>query len=68
MNFNHPLKKIITDKKSIELLANKIGISSRMLYYYINLEKYPSRKTAKKISTVTGIPVTDLLYPENDDA
>ncbi len=64
--FNHPLNKFLANN-SIKILAQKINKSERMVYYYLNYKKYPSRSTAQKISELTGIPVIKLLFPEDDD-
>ncbi|MCL4497330.1 MAG: helix-turn-helix transcriptional regulator [Deltaproteobacteria bacterium] len=65
---NHPLKNYLIGKNSIKELAKKINKSERIIYYYLNFEKFPSRSTAKKISELTGIPVIKLLYLEDGDA
>ncbi len=61
--FNHPLNSFLINN-SIKELAQNINKSERIIYYYLNYEKYPSRNTAQKISKLTGIPAIDLLYPE----
>ena len=64
--FNHPLNKFLANN-SIKILARNINKSERIIYYYLNYEKYPSRSTAQKISELTGIPIIDLLYPEEEN-
>ena len=44
--------------------AGKIGVSPAAIHYIINLKIFPSLKTAKKITDITGIPILELLYPE----
>jgi transcriptional regulator with XRE-family HTH domain len=61
----HPLNTYKKENKlTIAQLAFKLNLSPRTLDYYLAFKKYPSRNTAQKISKLTGIPVIDLLYPE----
>ena len=65
----HPLKWYILKNqiKQVEF-AKKIGVTPSFLSHLLKYKYFPSRKTAKKISELTGIPVIKLLYPEDDDA
>ena len=64
----HPLKNYLK-KNNIKVhdFAEKINRTPRMVFAYINENQIPSPETAKKISELTGISVTKLLYPEDDD-
>jgi len=55
-------------KKSNKLTFKKIAsiwnITPVYADYLVNQKRTPSPKLAKRISETTGIPVIDLLYPE----
>lgn len=47
-------------------LARKLGITDAHLSMIISGKRTPSRKLAQRISTLTGIPVLNLLYPQRN--
>ena len=47
-------------------LARKLGITDAHLSMIIRGRRVPSRKLAQRISSLTGIPVLNLLYPQGD--
>ncbi len=47
-------------------LAQALGTSEIYVSLLLNGRRIPSRKLAQKISTLTGIPVLNLLYPQGD--
>jgi transcriptional regulator with XRE-family HTH domain len=49
-------------------VADELQISPSMLTEYLSRVRTPSRTTAKRIADLTGIPVTNLLYPSGDAA
>ena len=61
----HPLK-IYLFKNQIKQIdfAEKISLSPAYFSKILKYKNFPSRKTALKISNITGIPVIELLYPE----
>jgi transcriptional regulator with XRE-family HTH domain len=62
----HPIK-IYCFKNNItqKEVAKKIGITDIYLVRLLSFKQTPSPKLAKKISELTGIPILDLLYPED---
>ena len=63
----HPLKIYLKQNKiKKKHFAKLINISDRMLYYYLNFKKFPSRKTAIKIIELTNKEITmnDLYCPD----
>lgn len=65
---NHPLKDYLTNKKiTITSFSKRLNINRSYLYLILKKKNIPSPALAKKISELTGISVTKLLYPEDDD-
>ena len=70
MNINneHPLKNYLKNNKiSVTKFAEEIKRNRTYLYKIFNKENRPSPMLAKKISNITGIPIIDLLYPEEEN-
>jgi transcriptional regulator with XRE-family HTH domain len=62
----HPIKIYCLENRiSQKALAKKIGISEDWIHLIATNQKEPSTKLAKKISQLTGIPILQLLYPED---
>lgn len=62
---SHPLKDYLKNNKiSITKFAEEIKKNRTYLYKIFNKKNIPSTTLAKKISELTGIPVIELLYPE----
>jgi transcriptional regulator with XRE-family HTH domain len=65
----HPLKfYCIENKINQKELSKLTAVSAITIHRIVNYKTRPHSTTAKKISAATGIPVTALLYPEDDDA
>ena len=47
-------------------LAQALGTSEIYVSLLLNGRRIPSRKLAQRISSLTGIPVLNLLYPQGD--
>ncbi len=47
-------------------LAKTLGTSEIYVSLLLNGRRIPSRKLAQRISSMTGIPVLNLLYPQGD--
>ena len=61
----HILKKYLKENGiKVTYFAKLIKITQPMLYNYFTYKCIPKLETAQKISELTGIPVIDLLYPE----
>ena len=63
----HPIK-IYCFKNNITQreIAKKIGITDIYLVRLLSFKQTPSPKLAKRISDLTGIPILDLLYPNEN--
>lgn len=62
----HPLKLYCIENKINQKKLSKLtSVSAITIHRIINYKTQPHSTTAKKISELTGIPVMDLLYPEN---
>ena len=62
----HPLKiYCLKNKISQKRLSKKLNRSENWISFIVSYKKTPSPKLAKKISELTGIPILDLLYPED---
>ena len=62
----HPLKiYCLKNKISQKNLAKELNKSENWISFIISCKKKPSPKLAKKISQLTGIPILQLLYPED---
>ena len=46
-------------------LAKALGTSEIYVSLLLNGKRNPSRKLAQRISALTGIPVLNLLYPQD---
>ena len=65
----HPLWNYLKNNKiPVSKFAKTINKNRSYLYLIFHKKNTPSTKLAKKISELTGIPITQLLYPEDDDA
>ncbi len=63
----HPLKiYCLKNKISQKYLASKLNRSENWISFIVSYKKTPSPKLAKKISELTGIPILDLLYPNEN--
>lgn len=65
-------KRSLSEFKKVKRLSNQamaklLGVSSAHLSMILSGQRTPSRKLAQRISERTGIPVLNLLYP-NDEA
>ena len=49
---------------TIKQLAESLGISTVYVSFLLSGKRMPSRRLAARISSVTGIPVLNLLYPK----
>lgn len=47
-------------------LAKHLGMSEAYLSQVLSGQRTPSKKLAQRISSMTGIPVLNLLYPQGD--
>jgi transcriptional regulator with XRE-family HTH domain len=47
-------------------LARMLGVSDAHLSMILSGQRSPSRKLAQRISEKTGIPVLNLLYPQEE--
>jgi len=56
------------DKKGLSGrdLARELGISEAYLSQVLSGQRSLSKKLARRISALTGIPVLNLLYPQGD--
>jgi len=52
--------------KTLKELAKEAGISVSYLSGILNKKRSPHPKIAPKISAVTGIPILNLLYPQDE--
>jgi transcriptional regulator with XRE-family HTH domain len=65
-NHVHPIKAYcFTNNITQKEIANKLGITDIYLGKILKYKSYPSRTLSKKISQLTGIPILQLLYPED---
>jgi ribosome-binding protein aMBF1 (putative translation factor) len=63
----HPLKiYCLKNKISQKCLSKKLNRSENWISFIVSYKKTPSPKLAKKISELTGIPILDLLYPNEN--
>jgi transcriptional regulator with XRE-family HTH domain len=47
-------------------LAKLLGVSDAHLSMILSGQRNPSRKLAQRISEKTGIPILNLLYPQDE--
>lgn len=52
---------------SNQAMASWLGISDAHLSMILSGQRIPSRKLARRISEKTGIPLLNLLYPQEVD-
>ena len=65
-NHVHPIKiYCFTNNITQKEIANRLGITDIYLGKILKYKSYPSRTLSKKISQITGIPILQLLYPED---
>lgn len=49
-------------------LAKLFGVSEIYISFLLNKKRTPSKKLAKKISEITGIPILNLLFPNGGES
>ncbi|MBN2251482.1 MAG: helix-turn-helix transcriptional regulator [Candidatus Altiarchaeota archaeon] len=64
-------KRSLSEFKKVQRLSNQamaklLDVSSAHLSMILSGQRTPSRKLAQRISERTGIPILNLLYPEDE--
>ncbi len=63
----HPLKiYCLKNRIKQKEFAKLSGISEITIHRIVNYKTKASKTSVKKISNITGIPIIDLLYPEEE--
>lgn len=59
--------EILTEQRLIPAdIARLLNVSRTAVYHWMRGHVCPSRKNLKRLAQVLGIPVTDLLYFDED--
>lgn len=67
MTFGEKLRKLRTDRKiSQQDLAQKAGLSQTAIYYWEKGERKPKIEQLRKIATVLGVHISDLVDDWNN--